>query len=196
MLWTNKMKWNEINIFDLIWIVTTVTPHHNQTREARGNELVSRPRHPLPHHRPNASVTAAATCVVITLQIQHGPSPFSLPAAAYFAGRLVSRGSERKKADLAFHYVWAVKPSHHHGCDTANVIISVHILLSPYLVLFTLDSFVGSITAVQTVGHRFKSTPTNGPRFMAPRIPWWSPIQVLTPHMRACLRNLVADRKL
>jgi len=27
---------------------------------------------------------------------------------------------------------------------------------------------------------RFKSTPTNGPRFTAPSLPRWSPIQVLT----------------
>jgi len=26
----------------------------------------------------------------------------------------------------------------------------------------------------------FKSTPTNGPVFTAPGLPWWSPVQVLT----------------
>jgi len=45
-----------------------------------------------------------------------------------------------------------------------------------------LDSFyvrVSTTTARQTVGHRFKSTPTNGARFIASSLPWWSPIQVL-----------------
>jgi len=42
----------------------------------------------------------------------------------------------------------------------------------------SLSVFVSTITAILTVGHRFKSTPTNGPRFTASGLPWWSPIQV------------------
>jgi len=29
------------------------------------------------------------------------------------------------------------------------------------------------------IGHIFKSTPTNGPRFTTSGLPWWSPIRVL-----------------
>jgi len=32
----------------------------------------------------------------------------------------------------------------------------------------------------KTVGHRFKSTSTNGPRLTVPVFPWWSSIRVLT----------------
>jgi len=32
----------------------------------------------------------------------------------------------------------------------------------------------------KTIGHRFKSTPMNGPRFRVPGLPWWSPIEVIT----------------
>jgi len=39
---------------------------------------------------------------------------------------------------------------------------------------------VSAITAIWTVGHRLRSTPTNGHRFTALSLPWWSPIQVLT----------------
>ena len=39
---------------------------------------------------------------------------------------------------------------------------------------------VSTITAIWTVGHRLRSTPTNGHRFTALRLPWRSPIQVLT----------------
>jgi len=39
---------------------------------------------------------------------------------------------------------------------------------------------VSTITAIWTVGHRLRSTPTNGHRFTALSLPWWSPIQVLT----------------
>jgi hypothetical protein len=35
-----------------------------------------------------------------------------------------------------------------------------------------------------TIGHSFKSTPTNGPRYSAPGVPWWSPIQSTN---RVCL---------
>jgi len=38
---------------------------------------------------------------------------------------------------------------------------------------------VNTITAIETVGHRFKATSTNGHRFTALGLPWWSPIQVL-----------------
>jgi len=33
---------------------------------------------------------------------------------------------------------------------------------------------VSTMTAIKTVGHRFRSTPTNGPRFTAPGLPWRS----------------------
>jgi len=39
---------------------------------------------------------------------------------------------------------------------------------------------VSTMTAIWTVGHRLRSTPTNGHRFTALGLPWWSPIQVLT----------------
>ena len=39
---------------------------------------------------------------------------------------------------------------------------------------------VSTITAIWTVGHRLRSTPTNGHRFTALSLPWRSPIQVLT----------------
>jgi len=39
---------------------------------------------------------------------------------------------------------------------------------------------VRMLTDVKTIGHRIKSTPTNGPRFTVPSLPWWSPMQVLT----------------
>jgi len=39
---------------------------------------------------------------------------------------------------------------------------------------------VSTITAIWTVGHRLRSTPTNGHRFTALSIPWQSPIQVPT----------------
>jgi len=45
------------------------------------------------------------------------------------------------------------------------------------------DSFyvrVCTMPAIYTVGHRLRSTPTNGPRFTALSLPWWSPIYVLT----------------
>jgi len=32
------------------------------------------------------------------------------------------------------------------------------------------------VTAINGAGHRFKSSPTNKPRFTAPSLPWWSPI--------------------
>jgi hypothetical protein len=50
-------------------------------------------------------------------------------------------------------------------------------------ILVWFDSFyvrVSTKTAIWTVGHRFKSTPTNGPRLTALCLPWWSPIQLLT----------------
>jgi len=39
---------------------------------------------------------------------------------------------------------------------------------------------VSTMTAIWTVGHRLRSTPTNGHRFTALNLPWWSPIHVLT----------------
>jgi len=39
---------------------------------------------------------------------------------------------------------------------------------------------VSTMTAIWTVGHRLRSTLTNGHRFTALSLPWWSPIQVLT----------------
>jgi len=36
------------------------------------------------------------------------------------------------------------------------------------------------MTAIWTIGYRLRSTPTNGHRFTALGLPWWSPIQVLT----------------
>jgi len=39
---------------------------------------------------------------------------------------------------------------------------------------------VGTMTAIWTVGHRLRSTPTNGHRFTALSLPWRSPIQVPT----------------
>jgi len=41
-----------------------------------------------------------------------------------------------------------------------------------YLIWFILRPQVSA--RYQTVGHRFKSTPTNRPRFTAPGFPWWS----------------------
>jgi len=35
---------------------------------------------------------------------------------------------------------------------------------------------VAKITTILTVGHTFKSAPTNGSRIAAPGLPWWSPI--------------------
>jgi len=52
-----------------------------------------------------------------------------------------------------------------------------------FFVAYLFDSFyvrVSTITAIWTAGHRFKTKPTNWPRFTAPSLPWWSPIQVLT----------------
>jgi len=39
---------------------------------------------------------------------------------------------------------------------------------------------VSTITAIWTVGHILKCIPTNGYRFTALSLPWWTPIQVLT----------------
>ena len=36
------------------------------------------------------------------------------------------------------------------------------------------------LSSILTVGHKFRSTPTNGHRFTALSVLWWSPIQVLT----------------
>ena len=35
------------------------------------------------------------------------------------------------------------------------------------------------LLSILTVGHKLRSTPTNGHRFTACGLPWWSPIQVL-----------------
>jgi len=54
-------------------------------------------------------------------------------------------------------------------------------LLTFVIVSVRFDSFyANTITAIQTVGFRFKSTMTNRPRVTAPGLPLWSPIQVLT----------------
>jgi len=45
---------------------------------------------------------------------------------------------------------------------------------------YSFNICISAIMTIQTVGHRFKSIPTNGPRFTVPGLPWWSPIQVLT----------------
>jgi len=48
--------------------------------------------------------------------------------------------------------------------------------------LVQFDSFydrVSTITAVLMIGHRLKFILTNGPRFIAPGLPWWSTIQVV-----------------
>jgi len=44
------------------------------------------------------------------------------------------------------------------------------------------DSFyfrVSTITAIKSISHKFESTLTDGTRFTAAGLPWWSPIQVL-----------------
>jgi len=46
--------------------------------------------------------------------------------------------------------------------------------------VYSLNVLVTSITSIWTIGHILKSTPTNGPRFTAHGLPWWSPIKVLT----------------
>jgi len=45
------------------------------------------------------------------------------------------------------------------------------------LVCFIFYVHANTITAIKTVGPRFKSTPINVTRFTAPGPPWWSPIQ-------------------
>ena len=49
-----------------------------------------------------------------------------------------------------------------------------------YLFIYLIYVRVSTITAIWMVGHRLRSTPTNGHRFTALSLPWRSPIQVLT----------------
>jgi len=46
---------------------------------------------------------------------------------------------------------------------------------------------VSTMTAIYTVGHRYKYTPTNGPRLTDAYLPWWSPIHVLSEVDVPCL---------
>jgi len=60
------------------------------------------------------------------------------------------------------------------GFDTLNQEYPrIHVCVNP-LTSITL------ISSIETVGHRLRSTPTNGLRFSALGLHWWSPIQVLT----------------
>jgi len=72
-------------------------------------------------------------------------------------------------------------PPHHvpHLPVVTSLLIYFHILWWE----FNFDSFyvrVSTMTAIKTVGHRLRSTPTNGHRFTALGLPWRSPVQVLT----------------
>jgi len=57
------------------------------------------------------------------------------------------------------------------------------------------DSFyvrVSTMTAIWTVGHRLRSTPTNGQRFTALGLPWRSPLQVLAEMPGSGFQNRMA----
>jgi len=67
------------------------------------------------------------------------------------------------------------------ACQTAST-FPWHCLLLLLLFFFFLPSVVKRVivlTAIWTVGHRLRSTPTNGHRCTALSLPWRSPIQVL-----------------
>jgi len=55
---------------------------------------------------------------------------------------------------------------------------------------------VSTITAIWTVGHILRSTPTNGNRFTALSLPWRSPIQVLTEVDVTSLSDRVTEQAL
>jgi len=76
-----------------------------------------------------------------------------------------------------YHYVLYAKPlkyQNHQKYSYSKIILRSRLDWFIYVRVSTITAIIW------TVGHKLRSTPTNGHRFAARYFPWWSPIQVLT----------------